>query len=77
MSDIVESLHLVAKEHLIPTNTYWKAAAEIERLEKENAQLSAWVCIFLDGSGLTGDDHGHQICLKARRLELDPRGPKT
>jgi len=36
--------------------------AEVRRLNAENFQLASWQCVRLDGSGLTGDDHGHQYC---------------
>lgn len=41
--------------------------ARIAELERENAALAAHACIFTDGSGLTGDEHGNSICLVTRR----------
>lgn len=41
--------------------------ARIAELERENAALAAHACIFTDGSGLTGDEHGKSICLVTRR----------
>jgi hypothetical protein len=37
----------------------------IANLEKENAELAAWQCIYHDGkTGLTSDEHGNQYCAK-------------
>lgn len=57
------------RDHAVP---YWEARAEaaearVKELEDENEALSAHACIFLDGSGVTGDDHGNSICLMSRR----------
>ena len=43
--------------------------SEYERVKAENAALAAHACIFLDGSGVTGDEHGNSICLVTRRSE--------
>lgn len=43
--------------------------AEIEKLRAENAELASWQCLFFDGSGLTGDEHGNQVCMKQRALD--------
>ena len=37
---------------------------EVKRLKKENFELAAWQCVFLDGSGLTDDENGNQYCSK-------------
>lgn len=39
-----------------------KAEAERDALNEENFALAAGQCLFLDGSGLYGDEHGHQRC---------------
>lgn len=43
--------------------------SEYERVKAENTALAAHACIFLDGSGVTGDEHGNSICLVTRRSE--------
>jgi hypothetical protein len=45
------------------------SASALASLMEENAALAAHACIFLDGSGLTGDEHGNSICLMQRRAE--------
>jgi hypothetical protein len=42
---------------------------ENERLRADNFWLAAWQCMFTDGSGLTGDENGRQICLKVQEVE--------
>lgn len=42
----------------------------IEELEEENRKLAAWQCPFHDGTGLTGDENGSQVCLKDKELRL-------
>jgi len=42
--------------------------AEIRLLREENEALAAHQCLFLDGSGLTGDEGGTPICRKAEQL---------
>jgi len=44
-------------------------ASALTYLMEENAALAAHACVFLDGSGLTGDEHGNSICLMQRRAE--------
>lgn len=42
-----------------------RGAAEIYRLQKENAELASWQCIYTDGkTGLTSDEYGNQSCAK-------------
>ena len=41
----------------------------IDALIEENSSLASWQCLYLDGSGLTGDDYGNQTCLKARAID--------
>jgi hypothetical protein len=43
-------------------------SSAITSLMEENAALAAHACIFPDGSGLTGDEHGNSICLMQRRV---------
>src|SRR5574343_495004 len=57
-------------------DTQMNAATELSRLGQENEALASWQCIYTDGSGLTGDEGGSQVCMKdaeLRRLndELD------
>lgn len=42
-----------------------RGAEEIYRLQKENAELASWQCIYTDGkTGITSDEHGNQSCAK-------------
>jgi len=42
-----------------------RGAEEIYSLQKENAELASWQCIYRDGkTGLTSDEHGNQTCAK-------------
>ena len=42
-----------------------RGAEEIYRLEKENAELASWQCIYTDGkTGITFDEYGKQSCAK-------------
>lgn len=43
--------------------------SEYERVKAENVALAAHACVFIDGSGVTGDEHGNSICLVTRRSE--------
>jgi hypothetical protein len=42
-----------------------RGAEEIYRLQKENAELASWQCIYTDGkTGITSDEYGNQTCAK-------------
>jgi hypothetical protein len=42
-----------------------RGAEEIYRLQKENAELASWQCIYTDGkTGITSDEYGNQSCAK-------------
>lgn len=59
-----------------PTDTQYRCfdveplyhASAITSLQEENAALAAHACVYLDGSGLTGDEQGNSICLMQRRV---------
>ena len=47
---------------------------EIERVNAENFRLAAGVCIYPNGEGLLGDDHGNSFCsVEQERKRLDER----
>jgi uncharacterized phage infection (PIP) family protein YhgE len=46
-----------------------KAEAEMDALLEEASALAAGQCLFPDGTGLTGDEYGNQICAMKARAE--------
>jgi hypothetical protein len=51
-----------------------KAEAERDALLEEASALAAGQCLFPDGTGLTGDEYGNQICaMKARAAAEDEK----
>jgi hypothetical protein len=46
-----------------------KAEAERDALLEEASVLAAGQCLFPDGTGLTGDEYGNQICAMKARAE--------
>ena len=57
-------------QHVFDHQALFRLAADrIEELEAENFALAAQQCLFSDGSGLSGDEWGHQYCAMKRRAE--------
>jgi hypothetical protein len=52
----------------------WNNRPHLERLETENSQLAAGACIYPNGEGLFGDEHGNSFCsVERERVRLDQR----
>jgi len=51
-----------------------EANANLEVVEADNFRLAAGACIYPNGEGLLGDEHGNSFCsLEAERARLDAR----
>lgn len=51
-----------------------EAADRIEELEAECSMFAAGACIYPNGEGLVGDEHGNSYCLvEQERVRLDTR----